>query len=1687
MGSSSAMLTHRFHSGKDHVLFQKLKEHLNSKQPHIHTSRTSHLNTPNTNYVYRGPTASEICVSNLLLGRYIKDLWCEQVNPYSGTPEILADISVMKSSDFSYDCVRQPATLNSSNSTYDDQMDDCYSVVGIRAFDYIGTFVMPGTSYMIEALRNGRIFFINTNIQYILGGATRIYYKPEKFANIIKFDGHAQVTGKGSDAYDHITFAQKSVDSSNLNINGMYNIENQALQLTKTWYYALDPSVTEVLQLKMIRDPTSQNIYSVALVKQNKDSVYQLIFLQPDAIYNNNLATVRKWDIIVPAGNEKIHFDSSIQFGNFSSRAPMRVNAKIFDANNLALARALITIQTDKQVRIFEFSDNSESMAIDFTKNDLLSTFYSAPDFTKITYARLISETVRRPLSLDRFSTCSNIEFPLSQNMFLALGLTQNYDGPDNIIYTMLIHHIHEFSSYNFVKSSSGQTNTVNRPENFACKPTEYVDRNGACASNIESYTRFDNEIISIDSKFMDINETINEVDAYDPGGHLNAPVLCELSYMGPNTPPDKEKCRSMAESVACEIDIFNGGLGDVANLYSFFYSYWQETIFVTKSNSDIEIHAMALDLDPTDTQAYVTLTKLNRFKVLGNIIDLHVSSNNLHMFISVSRQRWEIDALKRYALVCDALAKNPDDLFLKAFKDKCELIPPIPINENQFALVTSACIKGSLCSSFSKHLIRSTSSKGTFVYRSVAEIPCIIGSYCVSGIRIPCPLGYICPDFGMVAPQKCNANYGYQTCYSDSLDTAYTCPNGTLCTTDYLIPIPASPGHFVKKTDYGQGIVVIDGLEKCSEGDYCNLAREAITTPMNGSLSILLCPADTYCVNASILEPSLCSYTNNSMDYCPPGSVSKSLCPAGYYCANPNSIKPCSQTQYCPEGSFTYQLCPEGYYCPNASAKIGCPAGYFCRQGSIEPSPCSWFLSSCPEMSASDRMTYGGLVLVFVLLFLMAVLYFAYEAAFKLYIKMSTRQRKRNPGESSSLFSPKQKSYSTANTGCSSFHEEQFTVDIGFQDLGLVLRGSGKKVLNGVTGEIKHGRLTAVMGLSGAGKSTFITTLSNRAYYGTQVGKVFVNGIEERLSNYNRKIGFVPQDDIMIPTMTVEETLYFSAKTRLDASTPQKQINAIVNDVIKVLRLEDVRHSLIGDQEKRGISGGQRKRVNVGIELVSSPYVLFLDEPTSGLDSASSKEVCEALQAIASCGITVITVIHQPRYEIFNMFDTLLLLGKGGRTIYLGPISRVEEYFEEIGFTKPNGTNLADFVIDVSAGLIQNDTNDFDPSTLPDIWVQKKTKYSDEEPGIAQYLPKDENGTSSQSINSSLPLTGEDSTSCCKTTKSEPPKRPNKFKNPRLPYFSQFFMCFKRSLTQLLRTLPSLVLDYSLIFLCGAFLGLIYYNKVYIGPPPKAVYEMCPNGLQDICSQPLEDPIYSTSSLMTLAMALMGAMSALRAFGGEYLVFYRESQTGLSTFCYFWAKDISLFIVNIFAPVVFLSIYYTTVSPRAPVYEYYYVLLLVYWTSYGLGYFISIIIKPNIAQLTAVVIVFIFNTFSGATTPLPTLKEMYFPINYLPYLSYLTYSHENAYLIELKRYEGMYDLSKSLKIMGYSWDDFYMTIYMMIVYGFIFRIAAFIALVCVKPSSFYNLAVVSTINFFQTKVRAIIRMFKRKSKEGDV
>ncbi|KAJ5088545.1 hypothetical protein N7456_012161 [Penicillium angulare] len=255
--------------------------------------------------------------------------------------------------------------------------------------------------------------------------------------------------------------------------------------------------------------------------------------------------------------------------------------------------------------------------------------------------------------------------------------------------------------------------------------------------------------------------------------------------------------------------------------------------------------------------------------------------------------------------------------------------------------------------------------------------------------------------------------------------------------------------------------------------------------------------------------------------------------------------------------------------------------------------------------------------------------------------------------------------------------------VEFGFQNLGFSVKG-GSDVLSELTGEIKQGSLWGVMGPSGAGKSTFVNVLLGKIKQTS--GSIHVNGIEGHMRKFKKLIGFVPQDDIILPELTVRENILHSARIRLEVSWTESQIQQHVNALISCLRLTHVQHSLVGDVSKRGISGGQRKRVSIALELAAAPKALVLDEPTSGLDATAALSIIRLLKALCHQGVTVMCIIHQPRAEIFQALDKLLLLS-GGRQVYLGDRSRCVEYFETKGFTFPRHCNPADVIMDIISG----------------------------------------------------------------------------------------------------------------------------------------------------------------------------------------------------------------------------------------------------------------------------------------------------------------------------------------------------------------------------------------------------------------
>ncbi|KAI8473752.1 MAG: hypothetical protein J3K34DRAFT_497894 [Monoraphidium minutum] len=242
------------------------------------------------------------------------------------------------------------------------------------------------------------------------------------------------------------------------------------------------------------------------------------------------------------------------------------------------------------------------------------------------------------------------------------------------------------------------------------------------------------------------------------------------------------------------------------------------------------------------------------------------------------------------------------------------------------------------------------------------------------------------------------------------------------------------------------------------------------------------------------------------------------------------------------------------------------------------------------------------------------------------------------------------------------------------------------RQILFSVTGEILPGEVLALMGPSGSGKTSLLSVISGRAPRAVRTaGRVTVNGARFT-KQAKRRVGFVLQDDLLYETLTVTETLGYAAALRLPRGMTAAERRGRVDDVITALGLGKCRNTIIGGYFRRGISGGERKRVSIGHELLINPAILLLDEPTSGLDSTTALHLLQLLQELAAGGRSIATTIHQPSSRLYQKLDKLMLLADG-HTVYYGGAGVVLSWFSSLGFECPFGVNVADFLLDLAQG----------------------------------------------------------------------------------------------------------------------------------------------------------------------------------------------------------------------------------------------------------------------------------------------------------------------------------------------------------------------------------------------------------------
>ena len=294
----------------------------------------------------------------------------------------------------------------------------------------------------------------------------------------------------------------------------------------------------------------------------------------------------------------------------------------------------------------------------------------------------------------------------------------------------------------------------------------------------------------------------------------------------------------------------------------------------------------------------------------------------------------------------------------------------------------------------------------------------------------------------------------------------------------------------------------------------------------------------------------------------------------------------------------------------------------------------------------------------------------------------------------------PKSKSFGSKSLG----EAEKTGVQITLHELTykIPLKGGEERYLLGglepLTGTLDPGNMIALMGSSGAGKSTLMDVISKRKTVGMVEGLVLFDGHEPTRGEIGRDTGYVEQKDTLWGTFTVREMLMYTALLKMSSKYNRQQKAARVDEVIDQMGLTKSKNTKIGGAMVRGVSGGEAKRISIGLGLLNNPRILFLDEPTSGLDSATSLDVMGTVKELAEEGRTVLTTIHQPSGKIFSFYDGIILLSRdvetrSGNIVYFGEAGTVlKEYFEGMGFPYEANEvdNIAEYVLNIISGGVK-------------------------------------------------------------------------------------------------------------------------------------------------------------------------------------------------------------------------------------------------------------------------------------------------------------------------------------------------------------------------------------------------------------
>jgi ABC-type multidrug transport system ATPase subunit/uncharacterized tellurite resistance protein B-like protein len=480
-------------------------------------------------------------------------------------------------------------------------------------------------------------------------------------------------------------------------------------------------------------------------------------------------------------------------------------------------------------------------------------------------------------------------------------------------------------------------------------------------------------------------------------------------------------------------------------------------------------------------------------------------------------------------------------------------------------------------------------------------------------------------------------------------------------------------------------------------------------------------------------------------------------------------------------------------------------------------------------------------------------------------------------------------------------------------EEIEFVFKDSTKG-LDNISFNVNQGEFVGVMGPSGSGKSTLMNVLNG--FYSPKTGHVVIDdlNLHQHYTTLKDYIGYVPQDDLLFENLTVFENLYYNAKLRYPNN--KLDLTGLVDNVLRDIELYEKRNVKVGSPTNKILSGGERKRVNIGLELLSESDIIFFDEPTSGLSSKDSEVVLSLIRQLALQGKMIFTVIHQPSSKLYRMFDKIILLDRGGKLAFFGSSYEALEYFKkysddfdyEIDFV--NNVNVEpDLLLDT----LEQHLTDIDGSLLP---IRKYSpKFWQEE-----YLKYKKQKTTKEPIAPSHGV-------------------PEKIKQSHKEQFNIFKILLSRNFKNKLRNKSNLIITFLVPPLLGILTGSILHHSI------EREYTFYHN-------QHIPTFIF----LAVLVSIFLGMTNSVEEVIKDKHILLRERMLNIGITSYYWAKFLPLLLFAFIQNILFVGIGFSIIGAKELYLGYILILTITSCAGIALGLLISSI--PYLTSKAAVNIV---------------------------------------------------------------------------------------------------------------------------------